>query len=208
MKIFIYASALTLLFSTTAISGTLSIQSMSDPTLVAPIETVEVFVPRASLEFSVDNRGNASALVKYHALSWYTTNLSHTLDLTAGFAFGTNIASLGVEYSVAYDTQTSWTPYAFAALEYVAPVSNFSNNDVFMTPGVGLSYSINETISAFAEVSYSFNASNGFTRVGGLAEVGLDVAVNRNFSVIPSVSRTFDVGTSETTFALTTVFRF
>jgi len=208
MKTFIYTSALTLLFSTAAISGTASIESMVDPALISPVETVEVFAPRATLEFGFDNNGDAAALVKYHALSWYTTDLSHTLDLTAGFVFDADTASLGVEYNVAYDTQTRWTPYAFASLEYVAPVSNFGNGDLLMTPGVGVLYSINETVSAFTEVSYSFDVSNDFNRMGGVAEVGLNFTVNDNFSVVPSVSRTFDVGAQETTFGLTTVFRF
>jgi hypothetical protein len=44
----------------------------------------------------------------------------------------------------------------------------------------------------FGEVDYSFNASEDFADLGGIVQVGLDVALSDMVAVRPSVMRGFD----------------
>lgn len=93
---------------------------------------------------------------------------------------------------------------AYGSLEAAYTVASGGTDGAWeVTPLAGASYSFNEKLSAFGEVSYAFDATNDWAQDGGLLEVGADYALADGIFVRPSLTRSFDTGADETNAALT-----
>jgi opacity protein-like surface antigen len=148
------------------------------------------------LEFTLEgaqNTGYTSATVAYEALSYNLgENITNTLDVfVAHYDLG-NEFGVGAEYTMTY-SPNALSVYGSAEVEYLVDAEDF-----FVTPTVGAAYTVAEGVDAWAEVGYTWNASNDWARNGGVAEVGVDFAVAENITLTPSIVHTFDTANDET----------
>lgn len=131
-----------------------------------------------------------------------------SLDL--GLTYGRLDETLGV--AATYNVSTALSPlanlYGSAELAYIAPTAKLSDGDVFATPTLGASYKVTDSVTAFGEVSYTWNASNKWAKTGGALELGADIFVADKVSIAPSLVRTFDTGSDSTNLKLEATFRF
>jgi hypothetical protein len=117
--------------------------------------------------------------------------------------------ALGAEYLLSTTMAASTLTFGVEGA-YIAPSTDFSNGDVFITPSVNLEVALTDGIAAFAEVGYAFNASEDFANIGGTFELGMDFAVTDTVAIRPSMVRVFDAdGVDEfTQAAVEVVFNF
>lgn len=125
-----------------------------------------------------------------------------TADLTLGAEYG--IVDEDFTFSAAYGVSKQFNAVtAYGELEAAYTVASGDTDGVWVaTPLVGASYKFNDKVSAFGEVSYSWNASNDWNQEGGLVEVGATLNVQNGFYVRPSLTRSFDTAADETNAAL------
>lgn len=115
-----------------------------------------------------------------------THNMNSTIDLYGSYYRNTDEFSVGAVSSVTYDLGS-------VALSAAGEVEYFTNSQSWhVTPTVGASYNINSFASVFGEVGYSWNASDRWSRLGGVAELGVNFALADNMTVSPSVRYRFD----------------
>lgn len=128
--------------------------------------------------------------------------LGATADLTLGAEYG--IVSEDVTLSATYGLSKQYNALtAYGELGAAYTVASGSTDGVWVaTPLVGVSYAYNDKLSAFTEVSYSWNASNDWAKQGGLLEVGATYNIQDGLYVRPSVTRSFDTAADETNVAL------
>lgn len=134
-------------------------------------------------------------------------NIDSTLDLFVGHNRIADQMTAGAEYTVVY-APNAWNVYGSAELAYTAATNDLSNGDIFVTPTAGVSYVFAEKLTAFGEVSYSWNASDSWAKQGGALEAGVDYAITPTWYVTPSVVRTFDTGSDDTQLHIGTRFVF
>jgi opacity protein-like surface antigen len=153
-----------------------------------------VVVTHDAFEFGLDttaNDGFGSAYVNY-------STLDHSLGL------GESNLTFGVEYlinpnllafSVAHNTTLRQNNLAFTVspqFTYLSDAITLRGSDILFEPTVGISYDLNQSVSLFGNVQYTWNASNSWTRSGGEATVGVDLALASNVTVTPYVTHAFD----------------
>lgn len=128
--------------------------------------------------------------------------LGATADLTLGAEYG--IVSEDMTLSATYGLSKQYNALtAYGELGAAYTVASGSTDGVWVaTPLVGVSYAYNDKLSAFTEVSYSWDASNDWAQQGGLLEVGATYNVQDGLYVRPSVTRSFDTAADETNVAL------
>lgn len=113
-------------------------------------------------------------------------NLNSTVGVFAGYRRGTDEFSVGTVTGLTY-TLSPFDLYANGEVEYFTRSQTFE-----VTPTVGASYSVNDTITVFGEVGYTWNASNSWSREGGVAELGVNFAIADNVTLTPSIRHRFD----------------
>lgn len=128
--------------------------------------------------------------------------LGATADVTLGAEYG--IVSEELTFSAAYGVSKQFnTVTAYGELEAAYTVGTGATDGVWVaTPLVGASYAFNDRLSAFGEVSYSWDASNDWASQGGLAEIGAVYNIQDGLYVQPSITRSFDTAADETNVAL------
>jgi hypothetical protein len=114
-------------------------------------------------------------------------NLNSTVDVFGSYRRDTDEFSIGAVAGLSY-TLNSFDLYANGEVEYFTRSQTFE-----VTPTVGASYSVNNMISVFGEVGYTWNASNSWSREGGVAEVGINFAIADNVTLTPSIRHRFDM---------------
>lgn len=134
-----------------------------------------------------EDTGYVSATVGAEVLSYsmgeHTTS---ALDVYLTHYHAADDVALGAEYTVTY-APSAWAVYGSAEVEY-----NFGTDAAAVTPTVGAAYTMSATTTAWGEVGYTWDATNDWARVGGVAEVGVDFAVADNITLTPSVVYAFD----------------
>jgi outer membrane protein W len=141
-----------------------------------------------TLEGSEDN-GYESATVGAEVLSYSMgTNIDSALDVYLTHYHNDDEYAVGAEYTVTY-APNALSVYGSAQVEY-----HFDDKEVLVTPTVGAAYVVAETVTAWGEVGYTWDASDDWNRHGAVAEVGVDFAVASNIMLTPSVSYEFDNG--------------
>lgn len=186
------------LLATTAIAVTLSA-----PVYAENFDNFQGYVTAYMGDFQFTIEGTQDAgytnLEAGYTFLNYDLSATSTASATAYVDYDRLNDTFGVtgEYSMTYSPGV-WAVYGVAALSYVAPTGDLGNGDFFVTPSVGAGYSISENVSAWAEVDYMWDMSNGFARQGGELEVGMTFGLADNVALEPSIVRTFDTGADET----------
>lgn len=128
--------------------------------------------------------------------------LGATADVTLGVEYG--IVSEDLTFSATYGVSKQFNAVtAYGELEAAYTVKSGSTDGVWVaTPLVGASYAFNDRLSAFGEVSYSWDASNDWASEGGLAEIGAVYNIQDGLYVQPSITHSFDTAADETNVAL------
>lgn len=102
--------------------------------------------------------------------------------------------TFGAEYVANWNVAHSTALYGAIGLEYAALENDLDNGDFQTSPYIGITHSFNKTISAFAEVGYTWDLQDFRTDVrGGYAEIGMPVNVTDTVAIVPSLIQTFDV---------------
>jgi len=143
------------------------------------------------LSFTVEgsaDTGYESVAVGAEVLSFNVAgNLNSTVDVFGTYYRTGDEFGIGAAAGLTYDLG-SLAVYGTGELEYLTKA------EVFMvTPTIGTSYTVNSAIGVFAEVGYTWNASDSWSREGGLAEVGVNVSLANNVTLTPSLRHRFDV---------------
>lgn len=161
--------------------------------------TFEVVATHNALTFGLvttENDGYDSLYVGYDALS-------HSVGI------GESYVTFGAEYfidadqtalSVTHNTVINNGDLSFVVapqLTYLSEESTLSDGDVYFEPTLGVAYVVNPTVGLFADVQYSWNASEDWLKSGGEVRVGADFVVASNVTLTPYVSHTFDVPSAE-----------
>lgn len=146
--------------------------------------------------------------VSYEALSYSIGSFENTFDLMLEYNRITEMVTVGAEYTSAVAIAPSADIYGSILVDYVAPAATLNDGSFFAVPHVGLTYDVASFAELYTEVGYTFNASTDFSRVGGYAELGADFVVTDYLSVRPSVTRTFDTASDDTTARVDAVFKF
>jgi outer membrane protein W len=152
--------------------------------------------------------GYTSMEVRGQALNYtMDENINSTLDLFVGHNRFLDQMTVGTEYTMTYMPGVVGM-YGAAELAYTAATADLSSGDFFVTPTVGVAYQINRSFTMFSEVSYTWNASNSWSRQGGAVELGVDYIVNDRWTVSPSLVRTFNTNSDNTQLHISTQFKF
>ena len=178
----------------------------------ADFDANEVVVSAQSggLEFSlgtVDGELNSVATTATFA-NYQLGRFDTSVDATVSYGRLDETLGVELEYNLSTDLNAQVELYGTAAVAYTAPTSDLGNGEVSVAPTLGAAYSINETLSAFGDVTYSWNVSNEWAREGGAVEVGVDYQVAQNVDITPSLVRTFDTGADTTNMKLELGLRF
>lgn len=120
----------------------------------------------------------------------------------ANYGIVTEDLTFGATYDLQKNVSDKTTVYGTVEAAYTV-ASGSTAGAWEVTPLVGASYAVNDKLAAFGEVSYAFDASNDWNRVGGVVEIGADYSVTDGVYVRPSITHTFDTATDETNAALT-----
>ena len=120
-----------------------------------------------------------------------TDNVNSTLDVYATWYHSDEQVGLGADYTVTY-TANDLAVYGVANIEYIAAENDLNDGDFFTAPTLGASYQMNDKIGAYTEVSYTWNASNDFSKEGGTVELGANIALADNIALNPALVRSFD----------------
>lgn len=196
MKTVMIASAIAMSLATAAVAADF------DDTAVS------VVLERDNLTFGVDTvDGDASALTFGVAV------LPHTVagadaDVTLGFEYG--IQAEDLTFSAAYGLSKNYgqlSVYGDIEAAYII-ASGAGKGEWEVTPTVGAGYNVNEKLTAFGEVAYTWEASNDWNAAGGALEVGARYALSDDLALTPSLVRTFDTGDDATNLKLEVGLRF
>jgi opacity protein-like surface antigen len=124
-------------------------------------------------------------------------NLNSTLDVYGVWYHSDEQVGLGVDYTVTYSVN-DLSVYGVANLEYVANENDFNDGDFFTAPTLGASYQLTDKVGAYTEVTYAWNASDDFSKVGGEVELGANFALADNIALNPALVRSFDTANDTT----------
>jgi len=126
-----------------------------------------------------------------------TDNVDSALDAYATWYHSDEQIGLGADYTVTY-TANDLAVYGVANIEYIAAENDLNDGDFFTAPTLGASYQMNDKIGAYTEVSYTWNASNDFSKEGGTVELGTNIALGDNIALNPALVRSFDTAEDTT----------
>jgi hypothetical protein len=162
--------------------------------------TFGLTVNSGMMDFTVD--ANQNALTDFEV---GVTGLAHSLgsadaEVRAALNYNLDADTIGLrgEYNLAMAVADQTVAYGTVGLEYTTANNNLSNGDFSFDPSVGVTYTLNDQISVFGEVGYTWNISNDWSRTGGYLEVGVPVTVASKVTLTPSLVRTFDDGLEST----------
>ena len=137
----------------------------------------------------------------------FGANIVGGLDMSVTHYHAVDAYGIGLDYTAT--TQVGAVEvWGVAEVEYVALDGDLDGGDFFATPTVGAGYDVTNAVTVWSEVGYTWNASESFDRVGGVAEVGVDFTLAENVTLTPSVVRTFDTGADESQLNLNLTFNF
>ena len=122
--------------------------------------------------------------------------------LSAGYNIPAESFVLSAEYNVEKQISYHTNVYGSLTAEYSIE-DDAKTGEWQVTPLIGSTYTFNDKVAAFREVSHDFDASNDWNGTGGLVEVGLNYNVTDGVYLRPSVTRTFDTASNETNVGLT-----
>ena len=169
---------------------------------------VNLVLERDNLTFGIDTvAGEATELSVGVAVLPHTV-VGADADLTFGAAY--NIQNEDFTLSAEYGLSKKFNQLnVYGSAEAAYTIAAGANNGGWeATPTVGAAYQVNDKLTAFTEVSYTWDASDDWTQVGGEVEAGARYAINDDIAFTPSVTRSFDTGADETNLNLEVGLRF
>jgi len=183
-----------------AIVGALAATSASAGDFDNNTVTVELYRDNVALSFGTV-AGEATSIGVDVAVLPHDV-MGATADLTLGAEYG--IVSEDLTVSATYGLSKQYDALtAYGELEAAYTIASGSTDGVWVTtPLVGVSYTYNDKLSAFTEVSYSWDATNDWAQQGGVLEVGANYNIQDGLYVRPSLTRSFDTAADETNVAL------
>lgn len=202
MKLFTI-SALAIALTTTSVSA----QNVSS---ILKDTTVSMTAVVGSFDFNIE--GNRRGTTE---LELGFTALEHSydgVDAAFRFALGKDLSGSSnfygrVEYNFESEVANNFDVYGSVAVQYTTN-TNLNNGTWSFDPSLGAVFGLTDRISLFTEVGYTWELNRTKRDLGGYVEVGLPVAVTENFSVTPSVSRTFRTDANTTSAHLNFTYRF
>lgn len=158
--------------------------------------SVSLVLERDNLTFGVESvDGKTTELSAYLAVLPHTV-LGADADVTLGFKHqleGNEETHLSIAYGLG-KTYGQTRVYGDVEAEYLVGSNDQTvDGEWDVTPTVGVAYTFNEQLSAFGEVSYTWEASNDWARAGGAIEVGTRWNVTEIVWLQPSLVHSFDV---------------
>ena len=170
--------------------------------------SVDVVLERDNLTFGVSSTGGEATDLSVGVTVLPYEVLGADADLTLGAQYG--IESEDFTLSATYALSKSYGQVnVYGSLEAAYEIeSGASNGDWHATPTAGVAYSVNDKLTAFTDVDYTWDASNDWTTEGGSVELGARYAINDDVALTPSLVRTFDTGADETNLNLKVALRF
>ena len=118
---------------------------------------------------------------------------SENITLTAAYGLSKNFGSLNV--------------YGIAEAAYTI-ASGADKGAWETTPSAGIGYRVNDKLSAYSQVSYTWDASNDWAQEGGSVEAGARYALSDNIALTPSVAHSFNTDADETNLNLKLALQF
>lgn len=184
------AAIITMVFVSTASAGDFDNNKL----------TVELYQNNTVIAVETDGEDLSSVGVEISVLPHDL--FGATADLTLGAKYG--VVSEDVTLSTIYGVSKQHDTFtAYGEVDASYTVASGSTNGVWVVkPMVGASHSINDKLAAFGEVSYGWDASNDWTKQGGVVEVGMTYNIDDGFYVRPSIFRSFDSASDQTNAAL------
>jgi opacity protein-like surface antigen len=169
---------------------------------------VSLVLERENLSFGIDTvDGEATALTFDVAVLPHTV-LGADAQVKLGFEYG--VVTEDFTFSAAYAMSKAYgqiTVYGDAEAAYTV-ASGDTGGEWTATPTVGASYAVNDKLSAFGEVSYTWNVTDDWSREGGAVEVGAHYSLSDSVVLAPSLVHTFDTKNDATNFNMTVAVLF
>jgi hypothetical protein len=170
---------------------------------------VTVEVDRFEFTTNADQKDGLTSLeAGVEVLSYnLSDDVTASLDIFGRYYKGSETGTLAARYSMAY-YMNDLALYGSAEAEWVVTTNSSFDNDVFVNPEIGLAYALSDTVSAFGDVEYTWNATDSFSRAGGEVELGIDWMVASNVTFTPSVVHYFDTTNDRTEAQVGVTFNF
>lgn len=170
--------------------------------------SVDLVLERDNLTFGVaTTAGEATDLSVAVAVLPYEA-LGADADLTFGAEY--DIQSEDFTLSATYGLSKHYGQVnVYGSLEAAYTIESGADAGAWdATPTAGVAYRVNDQLTAFTDVDYTWDASNDWAAEGGSVELGARYAINDDIALTPSVVRTFDTGADETNLNLKVALRF
>ena len=170
--------------------------------------SVDLVLERDNLTFGVSTTaGEATDLSVAVTVLPYEV-LGADADLTLGAEYG--IQSEDVTLSATYGLSKHYGQVnVYGSFEAAYTIESGADEGTWdATPTAGVAYRVNDQLTAFTDVDYTWDASNDWTTDGGSVELGARYAISDDVALTPSLVRTFDTEADETNLNLKVALRF
>jgi len=176
--------------------------------------TYGINVTSGAMDFAIDGNEDSITELETGLTSFGYTTGAYEGEVRTALAYNLNDDTIGVrgEYNAAYDLFNNLTVYGTAAVDYTTLESDLGNGDFFFDPSAGVNYIINNTVSVFGEVGYTWALTDDHVGAdftdSGYVEAGVPLAINSTVTVTPSIVREFDTAEDETNVNLNLTLNF
>lgn len=170
--------------------------------------SVDFVLERDNLTFGISSTAGEATDLSIGVAVLPHAVLGADADLTLGAKYG--IQSEDITLSAAYGLSKNINQLnVYGSLEAAYTIESGAGEGTWgATPTVGVAYRMNDKLTAFADVDYTWDVSDDWASEGGSAELGARYAINDDIALTPSLVRSFDTGADETNLNLKVALRF
>jgi long-subunit fatty acid transport protein len=170
--------------------------------------SVDLVLERDNLTFGVSSTAGEATDLSVGVAVLPHAVLGADADLTLGAEYG--IQSEDLTLSAAYGLSKHYGQVnVYGSFEAAYTIESGADEGTWdATPTVGVAYRVNDQLTTFADVDYTWDATNDWTTDGGSVELGVRYAINDDVALTPSLVRTFDTESDETNLNLEVALRF
>ena len=176
--------------------------------------TYGINITSGVMDFAIDGNEDGITDLETGLTGFGYTAGAYEGEVRTALAYNLDDDTIGIrgEYNAAYDLSTDLSVYGTAAVDYTTLETDLGNGDFFFDPSAGVSYTVNNTVSVFGEVGYTWDLTDDHVGAGftdsGYVEAGVPLAINSTVTVTPSIVREFDTADDETNFNLDVTLNF
>lgn len=176
--------------------------------------TYGINVTSGAMDFAIDGNEDGITELETGLTSFGYTAGAYEGEVRTALTYNLDDDTIGVrgEYNAAYDLFTAVTVYGTAAVDYTTLETDLGDGDFFFDPSAGVSYTINDTVSVFGEVGYTWALTDDHVGAdftdSGYVEAGVPFAITSTVTVTPSMVREFDTADDETNLNLDVTLNF